>query len=116
MERTIRFASLRAPDARDLEGVKGWIRDQQPLCSGESDRLLNGSDFVALVEKHEECWLDQVVERAVAKCFPRDVRSFFILIITDFVNCARASSLRQSNVVSATTQAFVYAASTALMF
>lgn len=72
VERTIRFASLRAPDARDLEGVKGWIRDQQPLCSGESDRLLNGSDFVALVEKHEECWLDQVVERAVAKCFPRD--------------------------------------------
>ncbi|CAD6565252.1 MAG: hypothetical protein ASARMPRED_006524 [Alectoria sarmentosa] len=72
VERTIRFASLGAPDARDLEGMKGWINQQAPLSREERGHLLGGTDFVALVEKEEECWLDKIVERALAKCFPRD--------------------------------------------
>ncbi|CAD6566994.1 MAG: hypothetical protein ASARMPREDX12_009209 [Alectoria sarmentosa] len=79
VERTIRFASLGAPDARDLEGMKGWINQQAPLSREERGHLLGGTDFVALVEKEEECWLDKIVERALAKCFPRDVDSSSIL-------------------------------------
>lgn len=112
----MRFASLRAPDARDVEGLKSYIRKQRPLSREDRDHLLYGSDFVALVEKQEECWLDKIVEQAVAKSFPRDVTSFSILNNSHFADRARASSLRRSNVVSATTQAFAYAASTALMY
>lgn len=72
VERTMRFASLRAPDARDVEGLKSYIRKQRPLSREDRDHLLYGSDFVALVEKQEECWLDKIVEQAVAKSFPRD--------------------------------------------
>ena len=116
MERTIRFASLGAPDARDLEGMKGWINQQAPLSREERGHLLGGTDFVALVEKEEECWLDKIVERALAKCFPRDVDSSSILARSDFTNWARAFLLRQSNVVSATIQAFDYVASTVLTY
>lgn len=70
MERTIRIASLRAPDTRDLEGLKSWITLERPLSRDERGYLLGGNDFVALVEKQEECWLDKIVERALAKCFP----------------------------------------------
>lgn len=72
MERTIRVASLRAPDARDLRGMKYWIENQIPLSWEERGPILGGTDFVALVEKQEECWLDKIVERALSKCFPRD--------------------------------------------
>ncbi|KAM0806013.1 hypothetical protein BDR22DRAFT_194992 [Usnea florida] len=72
VERTIKFASLRAPDARDLEGLKTWIELTSPLSYEEKDHLVDGTDFVALVEKQEECWLDNVVERALMKCLPRD--------------------------------------------
>lgn len=76
MERTIRFASLRAPDARDLQGLKTWINRLQPLSVEERDHLLHGTDFVALVEKQEEGWLDKIVERALSKLFPRNVGAF----------------------------------------
>lgn len=81
MERTVRFASMRAPDARDLRGMKNWIRKKQ-LCGEETRHLLEGTDFVALVEKQEEGWLDEVVERALSKCFPRDVLFCSILAIS----------------------------------
>ena len=73
MERTIRVASLRAPDARDLRSMKTWVEDQDPLGEEETSHLLGGTDFVALVEKEEECWLDATVERALSKYLPRDV-------------------------------------------
>ena len=78
MERTIRFASLRAPDARDLRGLKTWIDLANPLSYEERDYLVDGTDFVALVEKQEECWLDNVVEQALMKCLPGDVRYFSV--------------------------------------
>lgn len=80
MERTIRFASLRAPDAQDLKGVKDWIKDQQPLTKEGRDHLLKGTDFLALVEKQEEGWLDKIVEQALGKCFPQDVLFFSVLL------------------------------------
>ncbi len=116
VERTIRFASLRAPDARDLRGMKTWIEDYRPLSEEECDHLLDGTDFVALVQEQEECWLDKIVERALSKCFPKDVRSFSVPAHFDLNNCTRAFSLRRSNVVSATIQAFAYAANTALIY
>lgn len=73
MERTIRVASLRAPDARDLKSMKLWIKQQRPLSPEEEGHLLGGTDFIALVEKHEEGWLDNVIERALLKYLPRDV-------------------------------------------
>ena len=73
MERTIRFASLRAPDAHDLRGLKAWIDLAKPLSKEERSYLVEGTDFVALVEKQEECWLDHVVERALMKLLPKDV-------------------------------------------
>lgn len=97
MERTIKFASLRAPDAPDLEALKGWLQ-QQRLCDEENGHLLRGTDFVALVDKQEECWLDTIVEHALTY-FPRGVGSFIILVGSDFTNCARVSLLRQSSVV-----------------
>lgn len=72
VERTIKFASLRAPDTNDLRGVKLWIEQEEPLSKEETKHLLGGTDFVALVEKQEECWLDNVVERALSKCLSRD--------------------------------------------
>lgn len=73
MERTIRVASLRAPDARDLESMKIWIQLQKPLSPEEESHLLGGTGFIALVEKQEEGWLDNIVERALFKYLPRDV-------------------------------------------
>ena len=73
MERTIRVASLRAPDTRDLNSMKTWMELQEPLTWKERGRLLGATDLVALVEKQEECWLDSIVERALSKYFPRDV-------------------------------------------
>lgn len=78
VERTVRLASLRAPDARDLESLHNWMKQQEPLSREERGHLLDGTDFVALVEKKEECWLDNVVERAVFNYFPRDVRMIFL--------------------------------------
>ena len=69
----MRVASLTAPDAQDLVSMKNWIDEQQPLSEEERGHLLSGTDFVALVEKEEECWLDNVVERALAKYSPRGV-------------------------------------------
>lgn len=116
MERTIRVASLRAPDARDLRGMKYWIENQIPLSWEERGPILGGTDFVALVEKQEECWLDKIVERALSKCFPRDVGSSSVLAWSDCINSARASLPRRSNVVLAKIQTFFYAASTGLMY
>ena len=117
MERTIRIASLRAPDARDLKGMKTWITQQQPPLSWEERcRLLGNTDFVALIEKQEEWWLDKVVEQALAKFFPRGVGFSSVLERSDFTNCARASSFRRNNVVSAMIQTFDYVVSTALTF
>lgn len=79
MKRTTRFASLRAPDAQDLRTVKNWIKDQRPLAEEERDHLLSGTDFLALVEKQEEGWLDEIVEQALSKLFPKDVRFFSVL-------------------------------------
>ena len=73
MERTRRVASLRAPDAQDLSSMRNWIDQEQPLSKEERDHLLSGTDFVALVEKQEECWLDSIVERVLLKCSHRDV-------------------------------------------
>ena len=98
MERTIRFASLRAPDARDLRGVKSWIKDKQPLSKEERDHFVDANDFVALVEKQEEGWLNRIVERALSKLFPKDVGSFLSLldqtslIVPEHLHIARATS------------------------
>lgn len=73
MERTRRVASLRAPDAQDFISMKNWIDQEQPLSKEERDHLLCGTDFVALVEKQEDCWLDSIVERALSKYSRRDV-------------------------------------------
>lgn len=78
MERTIRVASLRAPDAQDLDSIKHWMDHYQPLCREERENLLKGPDFVALVEKQEECWLDNIVERALSKYSPKDVSSILL--------------------------------------
>ena len=115
MERTIRVASLRAPDARDLRSMKTWVEDQDPLGEEETSHLLGGTDFVALVGKEEECWLDDTVERALSKYLPRDVWSFSILAMSNS-NCPRASLLRRSSVVLVTIQTFVYVVNTALMY
>lgn len=69
----MKFASMRAPDARDLKSMKLWINQQQPLSREERDHILNSTDFVALVPKQEEGWLDNVIERALLKYLPRDV-------------------------------------------
>ena len=54
--------------------MKTWIGQEYPLSKEERRHLLDATDFVALVEKQEECWLDNIVERAVWKMFPtRDV-------------------------------------------
>ena len=53
--------------------MKTWVEDQDPLGEEETSHLLGGTDFVALVEKEEECWLDNTVERALSKYLPRDV-------------------------------------------
>lgn len=83
----MRFASLRVPDARDLGGLKTWIKNQNPLSREERSHLIDGTDFVALFEKQEECWLDKIVERALSKCFPRDVRVFsFPLVSTALIS------------------------------
>ena len=95
--------------------MKGWIKQQEPLSMEERSHLMGGTDFVALVEKQEEGWLDEMVERALAKCFPGDVRSFPIPARFDLTHYARASLLRPSNVVSTIIQAFTYAASIVLM-
>ena len=116
MERTIRFASLRAPDAQDLRGLKAWIEHEAPLSEEENGHLLDGTDFVALVAKQEEGWLDKIVERALSKCFPKNVGSFSVLSRSNSTNSARASLPRRSNVLSPTIQTFVYAASTALTY
>ena len=80
MERTIRFATMRAPDARDIRGMKNWVQKRQ-LSKEESRPLLYATDYVALVEKTEEGWLDEIVEQALSKCFPRDVLFFSVLAI-----------------------------------
>ena len=116
VERTIRFASLRAPDAQDLEGVKTWIREQQPLTREGRDHLLKGTDFLALVEKQEEGWLDKIVEQALWKCFPKDVPFILPSCQVQPTKCGRASSPRRNNVISVETQIFAYAASTALIY
>lgn len=115
VERTTKFASLRAPDARDLKGLKDWIQ-HRPLTREESSHLLHATDFVALVEKQEECWLDTVVERALSKCFPRDVPSCSILAGSNSTKCARAYLPRRNNVVSAKIQSLACAASTASIY
>lgn len=79
MERTIKFASLRAPDTRDFCSLKSWIRKHGPLSEEEDRHLLGGTDFVALVEKEEEGWLDKIVELALSRWFPRAVGSLSIL-------------------------------------
>ena len=73
MERTVRFASLTAPDAKDLRSMKIWIEQQRAPSREERGHLLGATDFVALVGKQEECWLDNIVERALLKYLPRDV-------------------------------------------
>ena len=73
MERTIKVASLRTPDAQDLNSMKIWIELQKPLSREERAHLLGGSDFVALVEKQEEGWLDRTIEQALLHYLPRDV-------------------------------------------
>ena len=78
VERTIRFASLSGPDAQDLESVKSWISKESALVKGDKAHLVNGHDFVALVEKEEEGWLDRIVQRALLKFVPREVRPFLI--------------------------------------
>ena len=78
MERTRKFASLRAPDARDFNSITNWMNLQQPLSGEERERLLGGTDFVALVEKQEECWLDSIVEQALSKYSSRGVCSMSI--------------------------------------
>ena len=97
MDRTIRVASLRAPDTRDLRSMKLWIQQQQPLSMEERDHLLDGTDFVALVAKQEECWLDNIVERALLEYFPRDVQIFSVAAVSHSDHCARASLLRRSS-------------------
>ena len=116
VERTRKFASLRAPDARDLEPMKLWLRLTEPLSKKERDHLLGGTDFVALVEKQEESWLHKIMEQAVSKWFPKDVSSLSFFAMSDFIDCARASLLRRSNAVLATIQGFVCAANNALMY
>ena len=76
VERTIKFASLRDPDARDVQSVKDWINDERPLVTEERLNLINGHDFVALVEKQEEGWLDRVIETALSKFTRSEVRPF----------------------------------------
>ena len=76
VERTIKFASLRDPDARDVQSVKDWIDDERPLVTEEKLNLINGHDFVALVEKQEEGWLDRVIETALSKFTRSEVRPF----------------------------------------
>ena len=112
MERTIRFASLRAPDARDLQSMKTWIKQHQPLSKEERAHLLNGTDFVALVEKQEEGWLDKIVERALLTCFPRrDVGSFSsllgpnLLTVPEHLYLAGATSYQRQSKPSFTQQA-----------
>ena len=114
MERTIKFASLRAPDARDLGGMKGWIKVHGAVSGEEGGHLLGGTDFVALVEKQEEGWLDNIVERALSRWWPRAVGAFSILASYGFPHSARESSFRRSNVASAIIRGSVYAARTAL--
>ncbi len=98
MERTIKFASLRAPDAQDLESMINWIMQKRPLSGEERDHLIDSTDFVALVEKQEEGWLDQVVEGALSKCFPKDVGSILslldptLLIVSEYIYLATATS------------------------
>lgn len=68
---------MRAPDAQDFRSMRNWIDQEQPLSKEERDHLLSGTDFVALVEKQEECWLDSTVERVLSKYSRRDVRSMY---------------------------------------
>ncbi len=79
--------------------MKDWIKQQRPLSREEQDHLLDGTDFVALVEKQEECWLDKIVERALSKFPLSDVKSSPVPAICGLSNRARASSLRRSTVV-----------------
>lgn len=53
--------------------MKLFIKKRKPLSPEEEGHLLAGTDFIALVEKQEEGWLDNVVQRALSKYLPRDV-------------------------------------------
>ena len=53
--------------------MKLWIEQEQPLGIEEEEHLLSGTDFIALVDKPEECWLDRVVEQTLLSRVPRNV-------------------------------------------
>ena len=97
VERTIRFASLRGPDAKDFESVNNWLSDESSIVHGEREHLRNDHDFVALVEKEEEGWLDRTVERAVRYFLPREVRPSAKLVLFNSLTCSRAFLHRGAN-------------------
>lgn len=96
------------PDARDLDSMKNWIDQHQPFTMKERCHFFGGTDFVALVAKQEECWLDDIVEQALSKYSPRDVRVFFILPSSYSNGCARAFLLHLSSALSATIHTCVF--------
>ena len=95
--RTIRFASLRGPDAQDLESVKNWISYETKLVKADKEHLMDGHDFVALVEKQEEGWLDGIIERALLKLVSREVRPSGYPVDVKSLTCSREYLHRQSN-------------------
>ena len=97
VERTIKFASLSGPDAQDLESVKSWISHEAKLVRGDKARLIDSHDFVALVEKQEEGWLDRIVERAMLKFLPREVRPSADSVDSKSLTCSRAFLHHEGN-------------------
>lgn len=91
--------------------MKNWMKLERPLSAEERDHLLHGTDFVALVEKQEEGWLDKIVEAALLKWFPKDVGSVpslldaVLLIVPEHLYLAGATSYQQRSKHSFTQQA-----------